>query len=232
LEKDASLVPKLSVVIPAYNERETLPTLLNQVQAVEVDKEIVIVDDGSTDGTREWLRGVEAENVGVIFQPRNQGKGAAVRVGLSRARGEYTLIQDADLEYDPRDYLRLLAKAEAGHPVVFGSRLLGGRPTVPWHHALGRDFLTQFFNLLYGCRITDVATCYKLVRREIVQGLTLRSTGFEFDYEYPVKLRKAGHRIVEIPITYRPRSVEEGKKLRWTDGWRALGALVKYRVRD
>jgi glycosyltransferase involved in cell wall biosynthesis len=223
---------KLSIIIPVYNERETFPTLLARVQAVDIDKEIIVVDNCSTDGTRELLGQLSGERLEVVLQPQNLGKGTSVRTGMARARGEYLIVQDADLEYNPQEIRALLEVAEAGAPVVFGSRLLGEKPVVPLSHALGRDFLNLLFRLLYGARLTDVATCYKLIRTDIAQSLTLRSTGFDLDYELPAKLRKAGYPIVEVSVSYRPRTFAEGKKLRWTVGFKALGVLLKYRVVD
>lgn len=224
--------PKLTVIIPVYNERVTFPTLLARVQAVAIDKEILVVDNCSTDGTRELLQQLSGERLKVVLQPQNFGKGMSVRTGIERAQGEYLIVQDADLEYNPQEIRRLLERAEAGAPVVFGSRLLGEKPVVPFSHALGRDFLNFLFRLLYGASITDVATCYKLMRTDIAQSLTLRSTGFDLDYELSAKLRKAGYPIVEVPVSYRPRTLKEGKKLRWTVGLQALWVLLKYRLVD
>ncbi|HIE50631.1 MAG TPA: glycosyltransferase family 2 protein [Armatimonadetes bacterium] len=223
---------KLSIIIPVYNERETLPQILAQVKALPVEKEIIVVDNCSTDGTREWLQRLQDPAVRVILQPRNWGKGTSVRTGLAQARGEYVVVQDADLEYNPQEILRLLAVAEQGHLAVFGSRLLENPPRVPRLHAWGRDFLNEVFRWLYRSRITDVATGYKLLRRELAQSLPLHSAGFELDYELPAKLRKRGIEIVEVPVSYHPRTVAEGKKLRWTVGLTALWALVKYRFTD
>jgi glycosyltransferase involved in cell wall biosynthesis len=200
------------------------------VQAVDIDKEIIVVDNCSTDGTRELLEQLSGERLEVVLQPRNFGKGTSVRTGMARARGEFLIVQDADLEYNPQEIRALMEVAEAGAPVVFGSRLLGEKPVVPFSHALGRDFLNLLFRLLYGARLTDVATCYKLIRTDIAQRLPLRSTGFDLDYELPAKLRKAGYPIVEVPVSYRPRTLAEGKKLRWTVGFKALWVLLKYRV--
>ncbi|NUQ02201.1 MAG: glycosyltransferase family 2 protein [Armatimonadetes bacterium] len=221
---------KLTIIIPVYNELETLPQVLEQVHALPVDKEVLIIDNVSTDGTREWLAEREEAGEKVVFQEVNLGKGNSVRTGIGQATGEFLVIQDADLEYEPRDILRLLETAEGGHAAVFGSRLLGRKPAVPWHHALGRDLLNLLFRLLYGCPLTDVATCYKLLHTAVAQSLKLTSTGFDLDYEIACRLRLAGVPIVEIPIEYRPRTIEEGKKLRWTDGVRALNALLRYRL--
>jgi len=224
-------VTKLTVIIPVYNEIETFPIILERIRSLPVDKEIVVVDNVSTDGTRELVAALDGEDgVQVILQQVNRGKGDSVRKGIAAARGEYLVIQDADLEYEPVEILDLLSRAESGADAVFGSRLLGTRPRVPLHHALGRDLLNGLFNVLYGSRITDVATCYKLIRTEVAQSLVLRSVGFDLDYEIACRLRQAGVAIVELPVSYRPRTLEEGKKLRWTDGLRAMLALVRFRV--
>ncbi|MCC7492231.1 MAG: glycosyltransferase family 2 protein [Fimbriimonadaceae bacterium] len=221
---------KLSIIIPVFNERATLPAVLDRVAALAVSAEILVIDNVSTDGTREWLLEQTARpGLQVILQEVNRGKGHSVRRGIAAARGEWLVIQDADLEYRPEELLDLLAVAEAGHDAVFGSRLLRDPPPVPWHHALGRDFLNLVFRLLYRARVTDVATCYKLIRTTVAQGLRLTSLGFDLDYELACRLRRAGVEIVEVPITYLPRTIAEGKKLRWTDGFRALRAVLRYR---
>lgn len=221
---------KLSIVIPVYNEIGTLAEVLARVEALDVAKELIVVDNVSTDGTREYLQTL-ADQPGyqVILQAVNLGKGNSVRTGLAAATGEFVVVQDADLEYEPEEILDLLRVAEEGHNAVFGSRLLKDPPAVPWHHALGRDALNLLFRILYGERITDVATCYKLIRTSVAQSLPLKSLGFDLDYEIACRLRRAGVRIVEIPISYHPRTIAEGKKLRWTDGILALKALVKFR---
>ncbi len=221
---------KLSIIIPVFNELETLPRVLERVRALPVDKELIVIDNVSTDGTRELVAALEGEpGIRPVLQEVNRGKGSSVRRGIALAQGDWLIIQDADEEYEPREILDLLAAAEAGHDAVFGSRLLRDPPRVPWHHALGRDLLNGVFALLYRCRISDVATCYKLVRRELAQSLVLHSDGFDLDYEIACKLRRAGATITELPVSYRPRTIAEGKKLRWTDGLRALWALVRYR---
>lgn len=226
---------KLTVIIPVYNERGTILELLSRVQAVGIEKEILIIDDGSTDGTRELLRTVSAPDVEVFYHPRNQGKGASVRTGIARARGEYVIVQDADLEYDPGDYSRLLTAAEThGWPVVFGSRLRPDADNREWSRwfRFGRRFLTWVFRVLYRCAVTDVATCYKLMRTEVVQRLRLRSSGFDLDFELPAKLCRAGVPIHEAPINYYPRSMAQGKKIRARHGLSAVYTLIKYRFVD
>jgi glycosyltransferase involved in cell wall biosynthesis len=226
---------KLSVVIPVYNEQHTLRTLFEKVQAVDVDKEIVIVDNCSTDGTRDILRDISAngdERLRVVLQPQNYGKGMSVRTGIQMARGDYLIVQDADLEYDPQDYHKLLqAACEGQRPVVYGSRLMNlnvqdhKSPLFFW----GRAFLTDVFNLLYGQRITDVSTCYKLIRTDIAQSLDLKCSAFDLDFEISAKLARRGLRIHEVPISYHPRTAAEGKKLKLRDGWAAVWTLVKCR---
>lgn len=221
---------KLTIIIPVYNEAETFPVLFERVRALPVDKEILVIDNVSTDGTREQVAALaDQPGVRVVLQEANLGKGNSVRTGIGLAQGEYLVIQDADLEYEPTEILDLLALAEAGHDAVFGSRLLRNPPPVPFHHALGRDLLNLVFRLLYRARVTDVATCYKLLRTRIAQALPLTSLGFDLDYEIACRLRRRGVEIVELPITYRPRTIAEGKKLRWTDGLRALWTLLRFR---
>ncbi len=224
---------KLTIIIPVYNEAATFPVLLDEVRALEVDKEIIVIDNVSTDGTRELVAALDGQpGLVSVLQPANHGKGSSVRVGLALARGEWVVIQDADLEYQPADILHLLSEAEAqGLDAVFGSRLLAERPKVPWHHALGRDALNLLFGLLYRAKMTDVATCYKLMRRAVAQELVLDSLGFDLDYEIPCRLRRLGVTIAEVPVSYDPRTLETGKKLRWTDGLVALRAILRYRRR-
>ncbi|MGD8238001.1 MAG: glycosyltransferase family 2 protein [Armatimonadota bacterium] len=224
----------LSVIVPVYNERDTILEILERVQAVEIDKEIVIVDNCSTDGTREILQELDAENVTVVLQPRNMLKGTSVRTGIERARGDFTIVQDADLEYDPQDYHTLLATAEAQQAdAVFGTRFAGAdAASGPALHSFGRNRLNDLFRVLYGSRLTDVATCYKLVRTPLLKTLTLHSASFDLDYEIAAKLAKCGARTVETPIRYSPRTAAEGKKLRWSDGFAAAWCLLKYRFVD
>ncbi len=226
---------KLSVIIPVYNEQNTFRTLFEKVQAVDVDKEIIIVDNCSTDGTREILSELSSnrnERLRIVLQPQNYGKGTSVRVGIQLADGKYLIVQDADLEYDPQDYPKLLAAAEEGkHPVVYGSRLMA--MGVQEHKSplfyFGRTFLSDVFSLLYGQRITDVSTCYKLIRTDVAQSLPLKCCGFDLDFEISAKLARRGYHIHEVPISYHPRTVAEGKKLRLRDGWIALWTLVRCR---
>jgi len=225
---------KLSVIVPCFNERSTILTLLERVKAVGIDKEILVIDNCSTDGTRELLQALDDPAVCVLLQSENRGKGSSVRWGFAEARGEFVIIQDADLEYDPADYLKLLPVIEASEQtVVYGTRL-AKRPEKIDRTSLhlGRIGLTKLFNWLYGANISDVATCYKLMPTRVAQAMTLRARGFDFDFEISAKLRRAEYAIAEVPISYHPRSAHEGKKLRIRDGWTAVWALLKYRFRD
>jgi dolichol-phosphate mannosyltransferase len=241
------MTPKLSVLLPVYNEAATLPAVLEQVRAVPLDLEIIVVDNCSDDGTRDLLQAMldsgEAHledgegRLRVAFQEQNKGKGASVRRALGLARGEWVIVQDADLEYDPQDFVRLLDRAERRDrpQAVFGTRLRRGtqsRETQP-HTAFywGRLGLTFVFRLLYGRALSDVATCYKLMRRSLALDLKLQGSGFELDFEIAAKLARRGARWAEIPIFYAPRTEREGKKIRaGRDGLGALWAFVKYRV--
>ena len=227
---------KLSVIMPVYNEEATLEEIVRRVLAEAHDKELVIVDDGSTDGTREVLarlQQAEPQRVRVLLQPRNQGKGAAVRRGIAEARGEVILIQDADLEYDPEDYPLLLEPLEQGRAdVVYGSRFLGVHRGFSGLHLAGNRFLTVATNLLYRARLTDMETCYKAVRAELLQSLKLRGNTFDIEPEITAKLLKRRVRLCEVPIHYQGRDFSEGKKIHWHDGFLALWTLLKYRFVD
>ncbi len=228
--------PKLSVVVPVYNERATIERILELIQAVEIEKEIVIVDDGSTDGTREFLIELAAQsrsnNVHIFFQPENRGKGAAVRRGFGEARGQIVLVQDADLELDPQDYFKLLAPIERGEAdVVYGARFLRGRPRAEkFSHYLGNRLLTRLSNLLTGLELNDVWTCYKAMRREVLSSLYLKEDGFSFEPEITAKLARGGWRICEEPVSYFPRGFGEGKKIGWRDGLEGVVATIRYNL--
>lgn len=219
----------VSVIVPVYNEIAHLDELLQAIQASPVKKEIIIVDDCSTDGTREKLQSLPAtENVTVVFHEKNHGKGAAIRTALAYARGEYILIQDSDLEYDPQDYAKLLNPlAEGRANVVYGVR--PDRPERGLRFFLGAKLLTHLTNLLYGAGIHDEATCYKVVRRTLLAQLNLQCRRFEFCPEVTAKLSRMGEKIAEVPISYNPRSKVEGKKIRHSDGWLAIWTLIRYR---
>ncbi len=231
--RSVGLNVKLSVIIPVYNEKETIAEIIAHVKAVCLDKEIVVVDDCSVDGSREILRHLADPDVAVYFHEHNQGKGAAVRTGLAHATGDYVIIQDADLEYNPQEYPRLLAPIEREEAdVVYGSRFKGQIRDMTLVQRVGNRFLTLLTNLLYGTSLSDMETCYKLAPRELMQGLTLRSRAFDFEPEVTAKLLKRGCRIVEVPIEYRARSSEDGKKISWTHGFPAAWCLLKYRFVD
>lgn len=228
---------RLSVIIPVYNEVEFVRESVQQVLAVKTADEIIIVDDGSTDGTRDLYSEIESwdECIKVFYHEENRGKGAAVRTGFEKATGDIFLIQDADLEYDPRDYEKLLDPILHGRTdVVYGSRFRGGpSKSMFFLHMVGNKFLTFVTNLLYDAILTDMETCYKVFKADAVRGIPLNARGFEFEPEITAKVLKRGHRIVEIPISYYGREFDEGKKIRpFKDGSKALWTLVRYRFTD
>lgn len=226
---------KISVVMPVYNEVNTIGEILRRVQAVGVADEIVVVDDGSSDGTREILNDYKSNHcVKIIFHAQNQGKGAAVRTGIRNASGDLLLIQDADLEYDPRDYGILLKPIHEGlADVVYGSRFLGGprRPVMFWH-MVANKLLTLMTNIMYNNILTDMETGYKVFRREVVEDMNLRANRFDFEPEFTAKVLKRDVRIFEVPITFNPRDYDEGKKIGMKDAFQAVWALIKYRFVD
>lgn len=219
----------VSVIVPVYNELAHLEELLQAVLASPVKKEVIIVDDGSTDGTREKLESWPPNpDVTIVFHEKNCGKGASIRTALAFARGEYVLIQDSDLEYDPQDYVALLRPLREGASnVVYGVR--PDHPERGLRFFLGAKFLTHLTNLLYGAHIHDEATCYKVFRRSVLMGMRLECRRFEFCPEVTAKLCRMGERINEVPISYHPRSAGEGKKIRHSDGWLAIWTLIRYR---
>lgn len=224
----------LSVIIPCFNEVHSIEELLNRVEAVGIADEIIIVDDGSTDGTRDILARIEAEgraNVRIYYHDHNQGKGAAVVTGFGKATCDVFLIQDADFEYDPREYPTLLKPIEEGiATVVYGSRFLGGpRKAMNFWNMVANRGLTLATNILYNAILSDMETCYKVFRAEVVQGMLIRSRRFEFEPEITAKVLKKGIRIYEVPISYNGREWNEGKKIKWTDAPIALWTLFKYR---
>jgi len=245
---------KLSIVMPVYNERATLEEIVRLVRTVDltvdptganpnlngpihVEREIILVDDGSTDGTREILLAWQKNpppDVKIIFHEINGGKGAALRTGFEHATGDIIVIQDADLEYDPRDYVKLLEPILEGRaPVVYGSRFLGGpRMAMSLSHTLGNKLLTLITNLFYGTSLSDMETCYKCFRRDVIADMPLRSRRFEIEPELTAKILKRGYTIFEVPISYNGRAFHEGKKITWRDGFAALTTLVKYRFVD
>ena len=229
-----SKLRKLSVVVPVFNERNTLVEIVRRMRAVElpdgVEREIIVVDDGSTDGTREVLRQLGDSTVRVVFHPDNRGKGAAVRTGFEHAVGDYVLVQDADLEYDPEDWPRLINPVLQGKSrVVYGSRFTGERRNMLFFHWVGNRLLSLVTNVLYNTTLSDMETCYKLFDRRILDGIDLQSDRFEFEPEVTAKVLRQGIRIYEVPISYAGREPDEGKKITWRDGFAALWTLVKYR---
>jgi len=223
---------KTSVIIPAYNERDTIVETIARVRESPVEKEIVVVDDASTDGTPDLVEPLVGPDLRLVRQPHNQGKGAAIRRGLQEATGEIVLIQDADLEYDPADYPKLIAAIESGQAdVVYGTRAPEFRG-MRLPHRLFNWLAARLANLLYRAHITDEATCYKVFRAEIIRSIPLKCERFEFCPEVTAKVRKRGIRIHEVPVSYQARSIGAGKKIRWWDGVEALWALLKYRFTD
>jgi glycosyltransferase involved in cell wall biosynthesis len=227
---------KLSVIICVYNERDTVMTVLERVRAVDLgpgwEKEIIVVDNFSTDGTRELLHQLDLPDVKVVFHPRNLGKGTSVRTAIDHCTGDYAIIQDADLEYNPAEYPLFLEQVANEHPAaVYGSRTLGGRAIYRYAaNYLGVRFLTWLTNVLYGAHLTDVATAAKMVRVDLLKSLNLTGSGFDLDFELTDKILRAGHEIVEIPVSYRPRTIAEGKKIRPWDGLWALRVIVRDRL--
>ena len=245
---------KLSIIMPVYNEQATLTEIINRVRTVDLtvdrngvnqllqgpivlEREVVIVDDGSTDGTREILnrlRDEKAPDVRVIYHEKNGGKGAALRTGFENATGDILIIQDADLEYDPREYVKLLEPLLEGRAaVIYGSRFMGGpRAAMSLSHTLGNKFLTVLTNVFFGTTLSDMETCYKCFRRDVISNMPLRSRRFEIEPELTAKILKRGYTIFEVPISYNGRAFHEGKKISWQDGFTAVRTLLKYRFVD
>ena len=226
---------KLSVIIPVYNEVESIQVILKRVQDTKLVDEIIVVDDGSKDGTRDLLKTLDGKKkVRVIVHENNKGKGAAVRTGMAAAKGDILLIQDADLEYDPRDYPQLLAPITEGlADVVYGSRFLGRahRVTMFWH-LVANKMLTFMTNILYNTILTDMETGYKIFRRGVLDGMNLHANSFDFEPEFTAKILKRKYRIFEVPITFNPRDYAQGKKIKLYDAFEAVWTLIKYRFVD
>ncbi len=224
---------KVSVIVPVYNERDTIAEILRRVAAAPFEKEIIAVEDCSTDGTRDLLACVAPPGTRVVYHARNQGKGAAIRTGLAHVTGDYVVIQDADLEYDPEEIPRLLALVADGRATtVYGSRFLGRVKAMTFTQWVGNKLLTVATNVLYGTALTDMETCYKLMPGGVARSLKLRAQRFDFEPEVTAKLLRGGQRILEVPITYAAREARAGKKISWKDGLPAVWALLKYRVVD
>lgn len=227
---------KVSVVMPVYNEVATIKEIVSRVQAVTLEKDIIIVDDGSTDGTLELLEEISQsyDNLRVIYHDRNQGKGAALRTGFAAVTGDIVIIQDADLEYDPKEYPVLLKPILDGRAdIVYGSRFLGGphRVLFFWHY-MGNKFLTLLSNMLTNLNLTDMETCYKVFKKEVLDNIKLKSNRFGFEPEFTAKVAKKGFRIYETPISYSGRTYDEGKKIGWKDGVKAIFCILWFRFFD
>lgn len=225
---------KVSVAMPVFNERSTLGEIVSRVLGVGLDVELVIVDDGSVDGTREILKTFDDPRIRIHYHERNRGKGAALRTALRHATGDVVIIQDADLEYSPEDYHTLLKPIADGRAdVVYGSRFLAGAHRVHlfWHY-VGNRFLTLVSNMLSNLNLTDMETCYKAFRRQVLDGMVLRSDRFGFEPEFTMKVARRGCRVYEVPISYHGRDYAQGKKITWRDGIAALWCIVKYRFVD
>ncbi|MBU0571440.1 MAG: glycosyltransferase family 2 protein [Candidatus Omnitrophica bacterium] len=224
---------KISVLMPVYNEFKTIADVVDLVKNVDFDKEIIIVDDCSTDGTRELLRKTFGDGTGVVrvfYHEKNSGKGAAIRTAISRASGDYVVVQDADMEYSPHEIMKLVSLADVtGAEAVFGSRFKNTWRATSLPHYLVNWFLTALTNILFGSHLTDMETCYKMVRTDVIRELDIRADRFEFEPEVTAKLLKKGVKIQEVPISYRGRGYDEGKKITWKDGFEAVLAILRYR---
>jgi len=225
-------MPELSVIVPVYNELKTIRQILEKINSVDIDKEIIVIDDGSFDGTEKILGEIKYNNLRIIHHSSNRGKGAAVLTGLSHAQGEFIIIQDADLEYEPNDYLKLMGTIkEDNADIVLGARFQKG-----YHglliHRLGNRLLTVLLNLLFNMRLNDCFTCYKLFRKDTIKALNLKEQSFTIETEIVAKAAKKGLNISEVPVSYHPRTYSEGKKIRCKDGIRAIKSIIRYRFWD
>ena len=223
-------MPLLSILMPVYNEAKTIKQVLEKINSVNIDKEIIIVDDGSTDGSEKLMREIRQDNVKIIFHSSNRGKGAAVLTALENATGEFIILQDADLEYDPQDYIKLMeAMRNDGADIVLGVRFTKGYSGL-LITKLGNRVVTSLVNILFGARLNDFLTCYKLLRRDFFNGLKLESQGFDIEAEIIAKILKRKLRIKQVPISYHPRDYRQGKKIRWLDGIRVVITIAKFRI--
>ena len=222
--------PLLTVIIPVFNEAKTIEIIIDRVRQVDIAKEIIVVDDASKDDTVSILKRLDQTDLKILQHTHNKGKGAAIQTAIPEIQGEYVIIQDGDLEYDPQDYLKILKAAQSKNAqVVYGSRILSHSRMSYLRYWLGGRGVTWFTNLLFGTKLTDEPTCYKLFESNLFRSLDIRSTGFEFCPEVTAKVLQRKIPIEEVPISYDPRSIEEGKKIRWKDGFIALWVLIKYR---
>lgn len=222
----------LSIIIPVFNEEKTIKKILDKISELpsSLNREIIIVDDGSSDGTREILKTIKDKNTIIVLKERNSGKGDSLAVGFKESKGDYVIVQDADLEYDPNDYLKLLDEIKKNtKTVVYGSRFLGKFKDMSPAHYWGNKFLTLVTNILYGVYLTDMETCYKLFPGEFIRGIEIKSKRFDFEPEITAKIIKLGYKIKEIPISYQGRAFTEGKKITWVDGFSAIYSLIKFR---
>jgi len=225
----------LSVVIPVFNEEKTIEEIIKKVQSIDVDKEIIIVDDFSTDRTRDILKSIKDNKIKILFHDKNLGKGAALKTGFSYVKGDIIIIQDADLEYDPVEYSRLIEPIIMGHAdVVYGSRLSGGRPqrVYMFWHKIGNNVLTFITNILYNTTLTDMETGYKAFKRDVIKDIDIKSKDFTVEAELTAKIFKKKIRVYELPISYYGRDYSEGKKIRWYHAISAIWALIKYKFVD
>ena len=227
---------KLSVIVPVFNEENSIQEIIKRVQNIDIEKEIIIIDDFSNDGSREIIKtGIAGDNITRLYHDRNLGKGAAIRTGIKHVSGDIVIIQDADMEYDPGDYASLIAPITRGDAdVVYGSRLSGGAPqrVYMFWHMMGNKFLSFTTNLLYNTTLTDMETGYKVFKADVIKGLNLKSNRFEIEPEITAKIFKRKYRVYELPISYYGRTYEEGKKITWKDGFKALWTILKYRFVD
>lgn len=225
----------ISVIIPVFNEENTIREVIEKVQGVDIEKEIIIVDDASTDKTREILRNIKEDNIKIIFHDKNLGKGGALKTGFSHAKGDIIIPQDADLELDPMEYHNLIEPILKGYAdVVYGSRFAGGRPRGVYRllNKLGNDFLTSLTNIIYNTTLTDMETCYKVFKKEALRGIEIKSGDFTIEPEITAKIFKKKCRVCEVPVAYYARGESDGKKIKWWHGISAIWALIKYRFVD
>jgi len=225
-------MPLLSVIVPVYNESATIREIISSIQGLDIDKEIIVINDGSSDGTEKILHEIQGRSLKIIHHSTNRGKGAAFLTGLANASGEFLIIQDADLEYDPQDYYRLIKGIESGRwDMVLGARFLEGHHGL-FIHRVGNKLLSGLLNLIFRSHLNDYATCYKLARRAVFDNLNLSATGFDIDVEIVCNALKRKLRLLEVPVSYNPRTYREGKKIRWKHGLWAVFYMFKYRFHD